>query len=251
MLPRSMKTLFLGLTLTAMSIVTSSAAATRFESGPQQISLVELYTSEGCSSCPPAEAWLSRLKDHPGLWKQFVPLAFHVDYWDRFGWRDHFSAKQWTERQSRYAALWQSESVYTPAVVVNGREQRGWSGASFPQPNEKQTGTLSVTTGDGKIFSVEFRPEKANENEWQAHLAMLGSGISSNVRAGENSGRKLQHDFVVLNLQNAEMKSESGAGRVRLTSSATAESGVRKAIAVWVTQHGQLGPVQATGGWLP
>ena len=80
------------LAASAISIITSLAAETRFESGPQQISLVELYTSEGCSSCPPAEAWLSRLKEEPGLWKNFVPIAFHVDYWDRLGWRDRFSS---------------------------------------------------------------------------------------------------------------------------------------------------------------
>jgi hypothetical protein len=72
------------------------------------------------------------LKGEPGLWKNFIPIAFHVDYWDRLGWRDRFSSPQWTERQRRYAALWRSGSVYTPAVVVNGREQRGWSSATLP-----------------------------------------------------------------------------------------------------------------------
>ncbi|HEY3661818.1 MAG TPA: DUF1223 domain-containing protein, partial [Chthoniobacterales bacterium] len=76
-----MKPLLFLLTSSAMLSATSFAAETSFETGPQQTSLVELYTSEGCSSCPPAEAWLSRLKQNPALWKQFVPLAFHVDYW--------------------------------------------------------------------------------------------------------------------------------------------------------------------------
>ncbi len=228
-----------------------SAAETRFESGPRQTSLVELYTSEGCSSCPPAEAWLSQQKENPALWKQFVPIAFHVDYWDRLGWRDRFSSKQWTERQSRYAALWRSESIYTPAVVVNGREERGWSSASLSRSNEKPTGALSVVTNDGKTFAVEFRPEKGSGTDWETHMALLGSGISTNVRAGENSGRKLAHDFVVLDLQHADLKSDSGLERARLTTGSTTESGVRKAIAVWVTARGGLAPVQATGGWLP
>ena len=119
-----MKTVFLVACL-AFPATLSVAAEARFASGPQQTALIELYTSEGCSSCPPAETWMSRLKESPGLWKQFVPIAFHVDYWDRLGWRDRFSSQRWTERQRRYASLWQSESVYTPAVVVNGREQRG------------------------------------------------------------------------------------------------------------------------------
>ena len=126
----TMKTVFLVACL-AFPATLSVASEARFGSGPQQTALIELYTSEGCSSCPPAEAWLSRLKDNPGLWKQFVPIAFHVDYWDRLGWRDRFSSQRWTERQRRYASLWESESVYTPAVVVNGREQRGLPGASL------------------------------------------------------------------------------------------------------------------------
>lgn len=246
-----MKRFVVVLVATAMSIVTSAAAETRFESGSQQTSLVELYTSEGCSSCPPAEAWFSRLKGEAGLWKQFVPLAFHVDYWDRLGWRDRFSSKQWTERQSRYAALWRSESVYTPAVVVNGREQRGWSSASLSQPNEKRAGVLSATSSDGKTFAVEFRPEHGSGTDWEAHLALLGSGISTKIRAGENSGRNLAHDFVVLDLQTAELKSDVSAGRARLTSNESVESGARKAVALWITARGQLLPVQATGGWLP
>ncbi|MDQ3115241.1 MAG: DUF1223 domain-containing protein [Verrucomicrobiota bacterium] len=73
--------------------------------------LLELFTSEGCSSCPPAEAWLSKLKDDPGLWRDFVPLAFHVDYWDRLGWRDPFASKVWTSRQYEYSARWKSSNV--------------------------------------------------------------------------------------------------------------------------------------------
>jgi hypothetical protein len=246
-----MKYFFVGICFLLGTRILSFATDTRFESGPRQTALLELYTSEGCSSCLPAEAWLSGLKNNPGLWKQFVPVAFHVDYWDRLGWRDRFSAKRWTERQSRYAALWQSESVYTPAVVLNGREQRGWSGASFSQPNEKQIGVLAASTPDGKSFSVEFRPEKGSGADWEAHLALLGSGISTQVRAGENSGRNLQHDFVLLDLQSAAMKSDSGTERARLTSSESTSSTGRKAIAVWVTARGKLVPVQATGGWLP
>lgn len=229
----------------------SFAAETSFESGPQQTSLVELYTSEGCSSCPPAEAWLSRQKQNPALWKQFVPLAFHVDYWDRLGWRDRFSSKQWTERQSRYAALWKSESIYTPAVVVNGREERGWSGSNPSQPNDKRIGILRVTTDDGKNFAVSFHPEKGSEANWEAHLALLGSGISTKVESGENGGRTLAHDFVVLDLRDASLNSDAGPGRARLTTATTVEPVTRRAVAAWVTEPGRLVPVQATGGWLP
>ncbi|MGH9808986.1 MAG: DUF1223 domain-containing protein [Terriglobia bacterium] len=228
----------------------NTTAETRFESGPQQTSLVELYTSEGCSSCPPAEAWMSRLKDDPGLWKQFVPIAFHVDYWDRLGWRDRFSSKDWTERQRRYAALWSSESVYTPAVVVNGREQRDWSTSDLSQPNDKSVGVLRATTSDGRNFSIEFKPAQGDPGAFEAHLALLGSGISTDVRAGENNGRNLKHDFVVLDLQSAAMRTEGGAARLSLTTRNPGEPGARKAVAIWVSQPGKLVPLQATGGWL-
>ncbi|MBA3608983.1 MAG: DUF1223 domain-containing protein [Chthoniobacterales bacterium] len=100
------------------------AADVALESGPMRTHLLELFTSEGCSSCPPAEAWLSKLKDDPGLWRDFVPLAFHVDYWDRLGWRDPFASKIWTARQYEYSARWKSSNVYTPGFVLDGREWR-------------------------------------------------------------------------------------------------------------------------------
>jgi hypothetical protein len=233
----------------ALCLTMNAAAEMRFESGPQQTMLVELFTSEGCSSCPPAEAWLSRLKSDPGLWKQFVPIAFHVDYWDRLGWPDRFASKQWTERQSRYAALWQSESVYTPAFVLNGREWRNWSGKA-PSPEGKPVGALRASSDDGKTWSIEFRPAKDEAGDWEAHLALLGSGISSKIGAGENSGRNLQHDFVVLSQQNGPMKSEAARATGSLTIGSTGENAPRKAIAVWVTHRDQLVPVQSAGGWI-
>jgi hypothetical protein len=244
-----MKILFLALPLLCLTM-DLCAADTQFQSSRSQTTLIELYTSEGCSSCPPAEAWLSGLKNDPGLWKQFVPVAFHVDYWDRLGWRDRFSSGEWTARQSRYAALWGNESVYTPAVVINGREERGWSSNDLHQPNEKAAGVLTATSADGKNFSVEFHPENGGGAGWDAHVALLGADISTNVSAGENSGRNLQHDFVVLDLQQAAMKSGRAALRIHLPSNAAAEPRSRKALAVWVTRRGELAPVQATGGWL-
>jgi hypothetical protein len=100
------------------------AAPFSFKSGENQAALVELYTSEGCSSCPPAEAWLSRLKDGPGLWKEFVPVAFHVDYWDYLGWRDKWSAEAFSARQRAYASAWHNDNIYTPGFILNGSEWR-------------------------------------------------------------------------------------------------------------------------------
>jgi hypothetical protein len=222
----------------------TARAEIQFASGPGRTSLLELYTSEGCSSCPPAEAQLSQLKNKPGLWKTFVPVAFHVDYWDRLGWRDRFSSPQWTARQSRYASLWQSESVYTPAFVLNGRELRGGPG-SVSWPNDI-AGTLKATSADGKTWSIEFHPSRSDSAQWEAHVALLGAGISSKIGAGENSGRKLEHDFVVLNLQEVPLES----GRARLTIAKAPAAVPREAVAIWITRRGELAPVQAAGGWL-
>jgi hypothetical protein len=246
-----MKMLFLGAVCTALPITMSVAAETRFESGPQQTALVELYTSEGCSSCPPAETWMSRLQGDPGLWKKFVPIAFHVDYWDRLGWRDRFSSRQWTERQGRYAALWQSESVYTPAVILNGKELRNWSGINLAVPNEKPAGVLVAKTSDGRNFTIEFRPPNGAAGNWDVHLALLGSGISSRIGAGENSGRNLQHDFVVLGLRDAALQGDGEVRHASLTIPAAGEVRPRPAVAIWVSARDQLAPIQATGGWLP
>lgn len=228
----------------------SAPAEVQFSSGPQETALLELYTSEGCSSCPPAEAQFSRLKADPALWKKFVPLAYHVDYWDRLGWRDRFSAQEYTARQSRYAALWQSESVYTPAFVLNGKELRGgWSGR-LSSPNDHAPGVLSTTSKDGRIWSIEFRPTQGVEGDWEVHAAILGAGISSKIGAGENGGRNLQHDFVVLSQQDAPLKKEADRLVASLTIPSPSESAPQKAVAMWVTRRGQLPPVQATGGWL-
>lgn len=227
----------------------TARAEEHFESGPARTALLELYTSEGCSSCPPAEAQLSRLKSDPGLWKQIVPVAYHVDYWDRLGWRDRFASPAWTARQNRYASLWQSESVYTPAFVLDGREMRGgFSGISAP--NDKG-GRLRASTTDGHTWAIEYSPTAGTPvGEWEAHVALLGAGISSKIGGGENGGRNLAHDFVVLSQEDAPLRTSGDHASASLTIKAPAENVPRQGLAVWVTRRGELAPVQATGGWL-
>lgn len=82
-----------------------------FKSSQRQTALLELYTSEACGSCPPAELWLSRLKNVNGLWSEFVPVAFHVDYWSNLGWRDKFSKREFTLRQQNYAQIWSAQDI--------------------------------------------------------------------------------------------------------------------------------------------
>ena len=95
-----------------------------FESGVKRNTLIELFTSEGCSSCPPAETYLNNLKNNNELWEKWIPVAFHVDYWDYIGWKDKYATKTFGLRQSRYASLNRVSTVYTPAFMVNGSSWR-------------------------------------------------------------------------------------------------------------------------------
>ena len=145
----------------ALLVALSSAAAEpgHFASGPARVALIELYTSEGCSSCPPADKWLGELRDDPGLWRDFVPVEFHVNYWDNLGWKDRLSAPEFTAREYAYASDWGSSNVYTPCFVRNGAEWRPRQGTAGG-PGEP-VGPLSVALGKDGVCQVEFRPGPA------------------------------------------------------------------------------------------
>ncbi|MCC5022093.1 MAG: DUF1223 domain-containing protein [Candidatus Synoicihabitans palmerolidicus] len=95
---------------------------------------MELLPAEGCSSCPPAENWLGALRHESGLWRDFVPVAWHVNYWDRLGWPDKFAERSYTDRQYAYARSWQSGRVYTPGFVRGGKEWQPSLGGSDGEP---------------------------------------------------------------------------------------------------------------------
>ena len=219
-----------------------------FESGDTQSSLIELFTSEGCSSCPPAEKWLSALKSSSDLWKKAVPVAFHVDYWDHLGWRDRFAKPEFTSRQHHYAAAWGGDSVYTPGFVVNGKEWRGWSGGNAAPRSLTKVGVLRVSLGEDGKLSATFVPNTTQPRALALNVALLGNDLESDVKRGENSGRKLRHDFVVLDLVRVDMANESSrwTGSVALPMQSSADK--PSAIAAWITEDRT--PIQATGGWL-
>ncbi len=230
-----------------------SADLMQLQSGPAQIALIELYTSEGCSSCPPAEAWLTRLKDSPRLWKDFVPVAFHVDYWDYLGWRDSFASKAYSERQRAYASHWRSRSVYTPGFVLDGKEWRDWSSRDdLPRGSNQPAGKLTARSDDGRRWRLRFEPAASSPPlAFDFHVALLGFDLISDVKAGENRGRKLQHDFALLALTEVAAVAESNAfeGVVTLKPALTVSPG-RLALAAWVTPRQSLAPLQSLGGWL-
>ncbi len=228
------------------------AAATRYQSPDAQVSVLELYTSHGCSSCPPADAWLSKLADRPGLWRDFIPLAWHVDYWDDLGWPDRFASRAFSERQRQYARQAHLSTVYTPGFVLRGEEWRGWFRRRPPAlASEALVGKLSLELRDDLHARILFTPrEPTQPSRLTVHLAILGFGLATDVGGGENRGRRLEEDFVVLGYRSARNSSALAEWDLALPQVIPART-TRRAIAAWVSVDTDPTPRQAIGGWLP
>ena len=241
-------TALLTLLLTMSGSVQSEPAS--FKTSGARVSLLELYTSEGCYSCPPADRWLSGLKDDPRLWKEVVPLAFHVDYWDYIGWPDRFASPEYSRRQKTYARKGGVGSVYTPGLVLAGREWRSW----FLRPVLKvdggdDVGPLELSVGPSGVTAT-FDPAAPPNKPLELHLAVLGFDFETEVTAGENDGKKLKHDFVVLGHTRVRMRAESGRLVAETALPKPRFESARKALAAWVSVVDDPRPIQAVGGWL-
>ncbi len=161
-------------------------------SGPDITPVVELYTSEGCSSCPPADKWASSLKG-----KGLVVQAFHVGYWDYIGWVDRFAAPAYTQRQRDVAAKNQLRSVYTPQAVLDGKDWPNWGGQPSGGESARANITLKQLSADQFEASITALALPQGSNSWSAYWTVTEHGHNSKVQAGENSGELLKHDFVV------------------------------------------------------
>jgi hypothetical protein len=173
----------------------TATPACHVASAAQRTRLVELYTSEGCSSCPPADRWLNVLR--PGA--ELVPLALHVDYWDDLGWRDRYADPRHSRRQREGAARSGTATVYTPQFVVDGRDWRGWyRGSTLPPPGADAVALrLAVVSQPGASLQLELALAGDSTRDWHAHFVLTQDGLVSAVRAGENRGATLRHDHVV------------------------------------------------------
>ncbi len=223
-----------------------------FRSSANQTTLIELFSSEGCSSCPPADKWISSLQHHPGLWKEFVPAAYHVTYWDYLGWKDRFADPKYDDLQRRYARDWGSASAYTPGLVLNGKDWRGWR-RNQPQlgTGAKAPGVLSLKSGQGSAYTVEFEPFEKTPTQWEVQVVLLGFALSTDVRSGENRGRKLRHDFVVLQWTKRLLVWDHDRYQVDVVLiPSIKEKSVRYGISAWITRHNETTPLQAVGGYL-
>jgi len=243
----------LAVMLSAVSLTSpASAAPQEFQSGPAQVTLLELYTSEGCSSCPPAEAWLGRFKESAALWKTIVPIAFHVDYWDYLGWHDPWARRTFTDRQRSYASSWNSSSVYTPGFVRNGREWQPTHDINeAPEATTAKPGILHAISTDGNDWKITFTPAEGLTGNFEVHAARLVSELQSDVRAGENNGRHLVHNFTAQDLIDAAMQKQNNTHEAVIKFPPSAPgTPAGLAIAIWITRPRELPPLQAAGGWL-
>ncbi len=177
---------------------TPADAACRADSPATPPRVVELYTSEGCSSCPPADRWLSSLKGRADV----LALAFHVDYWDRLGWPDRFASPAYTQRQYAVARRLGAAQVYTPQVLVDGADWRRWPALpAAPKGAAGAAPRLSLWR-DGEVLRLRVDAAAAGTGaRWAGYWAVLEDQHDSRVSAGENRGEHLRHDHVVRLLQ--------------------------------------------------
>jgi len=171
--------------------------------GPAPV-VVELFTSQGCSSCPPADALIHDIANDPAMRGRVIPLAFHVDYWDSLGWRDPFSSSEWTQRQARYARTMHLNSAYTPEAVVNGTREfvgsnRAALSAALEKASNEKRGEITLTArreGNALVATIHATL-LANED---LMLAIVEDGVTTKIEHGENAGRTITNDAIVRKL---------------------------------------------------
>lgn len=185
----------------------ATAAACAANSPAHTIALIELYTSEGCSSCPPADAWLGKLAPRFAA-DRLVALALHVDYWDYIGWQDPYAQAQFSERQRKLGRLSRSTTIYTPEVFAGMRELRNWRDPSTFEQRLREINqqaaradihvSMEVTGKDELRIAAHLKiAQTARGRDLQGVIVLYEDQLVSHVRRGENQGASLRHDHVV------------------------------------------------------
>lgn len=221
-----------------------------FESKEDRVNIIELYTSQGCSSCPPADKWLSNLKDHPQLFKDFIPMAFHITYWDFIGWKDVFAKKQYDSRQRYYSnKVWKKNSVYTPQFITNAKEYKKWfSNRSFPSFEKKYGGKLKVNLDNNKL-RVSYFNKNINNQKVYLNVGVLGFNYDINIKRGENKYKTLEHDFVVLNHIQKFAQIKNNKLNMDTVIFDLEKDNNKKALVVWLSTY-DSNIIQSTGGYI-
>ncbi len=210
----------------ALAAAPVQAATCTAESSVQRVPLLELYTSEGCNSCPPTDRWVSELPRRGYTPERVVTLAFHVDYWNYLGWPDPFSKPQYSERQRMASVRNRARVVYTPQLLLNGKDYR--RGAVFDDFGERLNAlnrdparakiSLQMQTDGAAGLGVDGSAtvaDAATRGGAQAYLALYENNLSNDVSAGENRGKRLRHDFVVRELAGPFPVDAGGEARLR------------------------------------
>ena len=226
------------------------AAECSAKSGASTVPLQELYTSEGCSSCPPADKWMSGIKAG-----NVTPLAFHVDYWDYIGWKDRFSKAEYSDRQRKTAAFGGAGFVYTPQFVMNGRDFKGWDNSRLNESVEKNQklasranltlNTVIEANGDITLQTSAQAVKPADAKNSDIFIAIYENKLVSQVKAGENSGSTLKHDYVVREFFGAYQMSNQNSNQNTFSKSFTLkpEWKTRDGGAVVFVQNSQTGEI--------
>ncbi|WP_158945559.1 thioredoxin family protein [Granulicella sp. S190] len=210
--------------------------------------LVELFTSEGCSSCPPADALLAKLDhDQPIQNADIIVLGEHVDYWDDLGWHDRFSSHQYTERQSQYSARLGVDGVYTPQMIVDGTDQfvgndtsRARRAITTAAQKTKLNLALSHPTLDARKISASVSLPASSQSHAELYAALVDPMDTTDVRNGENGGRRLQHVGVVRNLQRIGSLKDLDSGPLHFSLDAPADAKLADMrVVVFAQQSGQ------------
>jgi hypothetical protein len=234
--------------LLCLSLLSGQAVAdsTTFSSGVRQTVMIELYTSEGCNSCPPAEQYLNSFTSNNQLWEKYIPLAFHVDYWDYLGWQDQYADARHTQRQKQHAASNAARTIYTPGFFVNGKSWRRGFFRSHPSTDTDPVGDLRVKFSQGAV-EANFKPVKPENEKLELNIAVLGMKLATQIEAGENEGRYSSHEFVVLGHHTLAGSNNRWQGKLPVLKNIQASS---YALVAWLSRPGRPAPIQATGGFI-
>jgi hypothetical protein len=233
------------------SLISLSAYAVEpieIRSGDRQTAVVELYTSEGCSSCPSADRWLSRLIETPRDEVNVLALAFHVDYWDYLGWKDRFSNADYTRRQRHLGANNLQRTIYTPEFFVNGMEARGTNNIldKIQQANQQQALLdlkLTVSRDEtGLLLELHSPGERKTVGQIHHRYLVYENNLSSDVKRGENSGETLNHQQVVRYMSKAQNLQENNQHRIAMEPDWNPQN---IGVAVLVTSPGEKQYLQA------
>ena len=229
--------------------------AQQFSSQAEQVSILELFTSQGCQKCLDADKLLSKLQESPALFKKVIPIAYHVDYWNDKGWIDPLSTKASTKRQYEYATIWRKPRIYTPLFVFNGLSTRFWSidELDLDTPYKNKPGILSIKLKNKKFMSVHFKSndkKHIKKTNVIIHANIMVMDLATKVLSGENKGKTLHNDFVSVALKNKDSHIlDRSLSEIMHIPKFTPKRGKTYYIVVWLTDSSNL-VIQSLAGKL-